>query len=116
MKRLAPLLLDAKHPYHPPEPLPTTPVTDLHCHTAGLGAGNSGCVGAFVDSSVGGALVVTNGWPVSSPPRKNPKPSTQSQCGQMYMTSFFTLPATSRRITCASAGRLLSSNTTGFLQ
>jgi predicted TIM-barrel fold metal-dependent hydrolase len=40
---LAPLLLDAKHPYHPPEPLPATPVTDLHCHTAGLGAGNSGC-------------------------------------------------------------------------
>ena len=26
-----------------PEDLPTTPFLDMHCHTAGLGAGNSGC-------------------------------------------------------------------------
>lgn len=29
--------------YLPVEPFPTTPVIDLHCHTAGLGAGESGC-------------------------------------------------------------------------
>lgn len=40
---LTPLLLGAKKPFRPPEPLPDRPFTDLHCHTAGLGAGNSGC-------------------------------------------------------------------------
>jgi predicted TIM-barrel fold metal-dependent hydrolase len=30
-------------PYLPPQPLPTTPLVDLHCHVAGLGAGGSGC-------------------------------------------------------------------------
>jgi hypothetical protein len=33
----------------PPAPLPAAKVTDMHCHTAGLGAGGSGC---FVDSPV----------------------------------------------------------------
>ena len=31
------------HPYQPMQPLPETPFLDMHCHTAGLGAGNSGC-------------------------------------------------------------------------
>ena len=30
-------------PYQPVEPLPPTPIVDLHCHVAGLGAGDSGC-------------------------------------------------------------------------
>lgn len=30
-------------PYRPPQPLPDTPLVDLHCHVAGLGAGGSGC-------------------------------------------------------------------------
>ena len=39
---LAPRLLSA-HPYLPPEPVPAAPFIDLHCHTAGLGGGGSGC-------------------------------------------------------------------------
>lgn len=38
-----PFLLGAKKPYAPPAPLPAGKITDLHCHTAGLGAGGSGC-------------------------------------------------------------------------
>jgi len=30
-------------PYRPVEPLPATPVVDVHCHVAGLGFGGSGC-------------------------------------------------------------------------
>ena len=30
-------------PILPPEPLPAAPILDLHCHVAGIGAGNSGC-------------------------------------------------------------------------
>ena len=30
-------------PILPPEPLPATPILDMHCHVAGIGAGNSGC-------------------------------------------------------------------------
>jgi len=30
-------------PILPPEPLPAAPILDLHCHVAGVGAGNSGC-------------------------------------------------------------------------
>ncbi|MHB1310010.1 MAG: hypothetical protein ACYC23_23305, partial [Limisphaerales bacterium] len=30
-------------PYQRVEALPSTPLVDWHCHTAGLGAGNSGC-------------------------------------------------------------------------
>ena len=30
-------------PYRPPKPLPRPPVIDLHVHTAGIGAGDSGC-------------------------------------------------------------------------
>lgn len=30
-------------PTHPPQPLPSAPIIDLHCHTAGIGAGDSGC-------------------------------------------------------------------------
>ncbi len=30
-------------PILPPEPLPATPLLDMHCHVAGVGAGNSGC-------------------------------------------------------------------------
>lgn len=30
-------------PYQPPQPLPLTKIVDMHCHTAGIGAGNSGC-------------------------------------------------------------------------
>jgi predicted TIM-barrel fold metal-dependent hydrolase len=30
-------------PYHPPEPLPEAKLLDIHCHTAGVGAGDSGC-------------------------------------------------------------------------
>lgn len=33
----------ASRPYRPPEPLPAAKFVDLHCHTAGLGAGGSGC-------------------------------------------------------------------------
>ena len=40
---LAPRLLRGAQPYRPPEPLPDTPFIDMHCHTAGLGAGGSGC-------------------------------------------------------------------------
>jgi predicted TIM-barrel fold metal-dependent hydrolase len=31
-------------PFRPVEPLPQSPVIDLHCHTAGIGAGDSGCL------------------------------------------------------------------------
>jgi len=31
-------------PFRPVEPLPQRPVIDLHCHTAGIGAGDSGCL------------------------------------------------------------------------
>lgn len=40
---LAPRLIGSTHPYQPPQALPDLPFTDMHCHTAGLGAGNSGC-------------------------------------------------------------------------
>jgi hypothetical protein len=40
---LAPFFLGAKKPFRAPEPLPSGAFTDLHCHTAGLGAGDSGC-------------------------------------------------------------------------
>lgn len=40
---LAPYLLGGSQPYLPPQTLPATPFIDMHCHTAGLGAGNSGC-------------------------------------------------------------------------
>lgn len=30
-------------PVRQPEPLPAEPILDVHCHVAGLGAGNSGC-------------------------------------------------------------------------
>jgi hypothetical protein len=31
-------------PYRPPEPLPESKLLDIHCHTAGIGAGDSGCL------------------------------------------------------------------------
>src|ERR1035437_1403718 len=40
---LAPFLFGAGHPYLPVQSLPDLPFIDMHCHTAGLGAGNSGC-------------------------------------------------------------------------
>ena len=40
---LAPFLLRGAPPGPPLEALPPLPFTDMHCHTAGLGAGNSGC-------------------------------------------------------------------------
>jgi hypothetical protein len=40
---LIPHLLRAAQPYQTPEPLPALPFIDMHCHTAGLGAGGSGC-------------------------------------------------------------------------
>ncbi len=46
---LAPLLLGGPRPYLPPQPLPATSFTDMHCHTAGLGAGGSGS-GCFVSN------------------------------------------------------------------
>lgn len=30
-------------PYRPPQPLPAAKLLDIHCHTAGIGAGDSGC-------------------------------------------------------------------------
>lgn len=30
-------------PYRPPQPIPAAKLLDLHCHTAGIGAGDSGC-------------------------------------------------------------------------
>jgi len=39
----APLLLSKPHPAQPVQALPTTPFLDMHCHSAGLGAGGSGC-------------------------------------------------------------------------
>lgn len=30
-------------PYQPRQPLPESPILDLHCHAAGIGAGGSGC-------------------------------------------------------------------------
>jgi len=50
---LTPLLVGAKKPYQPPEPLPAGKFTDLHCHTAGLGAGGSGC---FVSDRMRGSF------------------------------------------------------------
>lgn len=35
--------LAAKRPYRAVEPLPAGTFIDLHCHTAGIGAGGSGC-------------------------------------------------------------------------
>jgi hypothetical protein len=40
---LTPLLLAIPQPYQPTQGLPDQPFTDMHCHTAGLGAGGSGC-------------------------------------------------------------------------
>jgi predicted TIM-barrel fold metal-dependent hydrolase len=40
---LAPFFLGAAHPCQPSQPLPATPFIDMHCHTAGIGAGGSGC-------------------------------------------------------------------------
>ncbi len=40
---LTPYLLGKTQPYLPPQSLPAAPFIDLHCHTAGIGAGNSGC-------------------------------------------------------------------------
>jgi len=40
---LAGRLVGSSRPYLPPEPLPDAPIIDLHCHTAGIGAGGSGC-------------------------------------------------------------------------
>ncbi len=40
---LAPYLVGFSRPYLPPEPLPEKLFLDMHCHTAGLGAGGSGC-------------------------------------------------------------------------
>ena len=40
-------------PYLPPEPLPDTPILDVHCHTAGIGAGGSGC---FISESMQSSL------------------------------------------------------------
>lgn len=36
-------LFGKAQPYQPVQPLPAAPFLDMHCHTAGLGAGNSGC-------------------------------------------------------------------------
>ena len=41
----------------------------------------------------GGALY--GRW-VNKPPKKNPNPRIESQCGQEYMISFFIAPETSR--------------------
>src|SRR5687768_14214138 len=30
-------------PYQTPQPLPKAKLLDIHCHTAGIGAGGSGC-------------------------------------------------------------------------
>lgn len=49
---LAPFLVGARRPFLPPVPLPAGKFTDLHCHTAGLGAGNSGC---FVSAKMRGS-------------------------------------------------------------
>jgi len=38
-----PRLLGRWQPYQPVQPLPAAPFLDMHCHTAGLGAGRSGC-------------------------------------------------------------------------
>jgi uncharacterized protein len=40
---LAPYLIGASKPFQAVQPLPAAPFIDLHCHTAGLGAGHSGC-------------------------------------------------------------------------
>lgn len=40
---LAPYVIGSPRPYLPPGELPDKPILDLHCHTAGLGAGGSGC-------------------------------------------------------------------------
>lgn len=40
---LTPWLVGAARPYRLPEALPVERFVDLHCHTAGIGAGNSGC-------------------------------------------------------------------------
>jgi predicted TIM-barrel fold metal-dependent hydrolase len=37
------MLCGFSRPYLPPEPLPEARILDLHCHTAGIGAGGSGC-------------------------------------------------------------------------
>jgi hypothetical protein len=58
----------------------------------------------------------SHGRPVNRPPMKKLKPSTQSQCGQEYMTSFFTLPTTSLRSGRESEEAAFSFRVTGFLQ
>ena len=40
---LTPILIGRPQPYLPEQPLPVAPFIDMHCHTAGLGAGGSGC-------------------------------------------------------------------------
>lgn len=40
---LAPFVFAKARPYLPVQPLPAAPLLDMHCHTAGLGAGGSGC-------------------------------------------------------------------------
>ena len=42
------------------------------------------------------SLADPQGRSVSSPPKKNPKPRIESQCGQEYMISFLTSPEISR--------------------
>lgn len=49
---LASRLAGASLPDPAPQSLPESPFTDMHCHTAGLGAGNSGC---FVSNELRGS-------------------------------------------------------------
>jgi len=42
-------------------------------------------------------ISVLHGLLVNKPPKKNPNPKTDSQCGQEYMTSFLIIPITSLR-------------------
>src|ERR1039457_6048674 len=63
------------------------------------------------------SLAPVYGRLVSRPPKKNPKPRIESQCGQEYMISFLIKPATSRSTpsgteTSADSLRVLSSVTT----
>jgi hypothetical protein len=57
------------------------------------------------------------GRPVKRPPTKKLNPKMHSQCGQEYITSFFTLPTVSLRTGNASAElAVLALKLTGFLQ
>jgi hypothetical protein len=80
--------------------------TGSKCKQSGI-AGSAAC----------GVRRSCHGRPVNTPPKKKLNPKTQSQWGQEYMTSFFTVPTTSLRTGRESGEEAaFSFRVTGFLQ